>query len=167
MKVVFLDFETNGFKGSSVLSMSLRVDGDIINRYYYPREEYNKYAIEVNGLNEEKITKLRADVAYAKYFTDDLEVIDMFKDIEVLVAHNIDFDFSFLPDAIKSQDMKIFCTMKSNAYKFGKNTSLSDTARYYGIAVEEENLHNSDYDTYLCEKIFNAMDEKDKVFVNK
>ena len=57
-----LDFETNGFFGSSVLSISLRKDnGECVSKYYYPVEEYNERAISVNGLTEEVIKEKRGN----------------------------------------------------------------------------------------------------------
>ena len=45
-----LDFETNGFFGSSVLSISVRKDnGETFSRYYFPIEAYNEKAKELFG----------------------------------------------------------------------------------------------------------------------
>lgn len=156
-----LDFETNGFFGSSVLSISLRKDnGETISRYYYPIEAYNERAISVNGLTEEVITAKRAGATYPMYFVEDTEIVSFFEDVKVLVAHNIEFDYSFLPEAVKAMNLEIFCTMKSQTHKFHKNMSLKDSAIYFGIEFNEELAHGSDYDTLICEAIYNKIEDK-------
>jgi DNA polymerase III epsilon subunit-like protein len=156
-----LDFETNGFFGSSVLSISLRKDnGETLSRYYYPMEDYNERAISVNGLSEAVITAKRAGATYPLYFYQDSEIYSFFEDVKILVAHNIEFDYSFLPLSVKEMDMQIFCTMKSQTHKFYKNMSLKDTAIYFGIEFNEELAHGSDYDTLICQEIYNKIEEK-------
>lgn len=156
-----IDFETNGFFGSSVLSISIRKDnGESINRYYYPLEDYNERAISVNGLTKEKITELRAGATYPKNFVQDTEIVEFFKDVKTLVAHNIEFDYSFLPEAVKEMDLEIYCTMKSQTHRFEKNMSLADTAADYGINFDESLAHGSDYDTLICERIYNSIENK-------
>lgn len=158
-----LDFETNGFQGSEVLSMSLRhSNGEKITRYYYPIEAYNEKAIAINGLTRERVTELRGDAPYPHYFHHDREVASMFFETETLVAHNIAFDYSFLPIDVQAMDMKLFCTMKSNAKYFEKNPNLKECAAFYGISFDENELHGSDYDTMLCEQIYTRMKEEDK-----
>lgn len=156
-----LDFETNGFFGSSVLSISVRKnDGQTMSRYYYPVEAYNEKAIAINGLTEEVITEKRNEATYPKYFNEDLEVISLFEDVKTLVAHNIEFDYSFLPSAVKEMDLEIFCTMKSQTHKFHKNMSLKDTAEFYEIEFDSSLAHGSDYDTFICEAIYNKIEDK-------
>ena len=61
--------------------------------------------------------------------------------------------------------MKKFCTMNENVEnlkiegKYGKYKlpKLNETAKYYGIEVDELSTHRSDYDTYLCKEIFVKM----------
>ena len=156
-----IDFETNGFFGSSVLSISIRKsNGQNINRYYYPLEDYNERAISVNGLTKEVITEKRAGATYPKHFNQDSEIVEFFKDVKTLVAHNIEFDYSFLPEAVKEMDLEIYCTMKSQTYRFEKNMSLKDTAKDFGIDFDESLAHGSDYDTLICERIYNSIENK-------
>jgi DNA polymerase-3 subunit epsilon len=85
-KIAFLDFETNGFQGSEVLSMSLRFNnGTKVNRFYFPKEPYNEQSISIHGLTKEKITQLRANADYEKHFIDDKDIIAMFQDIDILL----------------------------------------------------------------------------------
>lgn len=156
-----LDFETNGFFGSSVLSISVRKsNGETFSRYYFPVEAYNEKAIAVNGLTQEVITEKRNGAEYPLYFSEDTEIVSLFEDVKVLVAHNVEFDYSFLPSLVKEMDMEIFCTMKSQTHKFYKNMSLKDTAEFFGIEFNTELAHGSDYDTLICEMIYNKIEDK-------
>lgn len=167
MRVTVIDFETNGFQGSEVLSFSYAHDlvdmhSEVQSRYYYPRGEYNEKAIAVNGLTQEKIRELRGDADYPRHYDEDVQfIMSVFAHTDVIVAHNIAFDYSFLP-ALPDPQCQVFCTMKANTKYFDKNPKLKEAAEYYGIEVSEENLHGSAYDVELCLAIYNAMKEEDK-----
>lgn len=106
--------ETNGFKGSSVLSISaIKVSYNInthkmekideYNRFYYRNKrwrELNLDAIRVNGLTDEEIFRRREvqEIKYPKTFLEDINSFyDFCSDAEHFVAHNIKFDSSFIP----------------------------------------------------------------------
>ena len=173
-KIIIFDLETNGIKDCSVLSISaikLEVDIESLNvreigkfdRYYYrnPGEKINFGAIRVNGLTDENISILRKDRNYSKYFEEDYDFEDFCDGVKHFVAHNISFDSQFL----NIPYMKKFCTMNENVEnlkiegKYGKYKwpKLNETAKYYGIEVDEFSTHRSDYDTYLCKEIFVKM----------
>ena len=173
-KIIIFDLETNGIKDCSVLSISaikLEVDIESLNvreigkfdRYYYrnPGEKINFGAIRVNGLTDENISILRKDRNYSKYFEEDYDFEDFCDGVKHFVAHNISFDSQFL----NIPYMRKFCTMNENVEnlkikgKYGnyKWTKLNETAKYYGIEVDELSTHRSDYDTYLCKEIFVKM----------
>ena len=173
-KIIIFDLETNGIKDCSVLSISaikLEVDIENLNvreigkfdRYYYrnPGEKINFGAIRVNGLTDENISILRKDKNYSKYFQEDYDFEDFCDGVKHFVAHNISFDSQFL----KIPYMRKFCTMNENVEnlkiegKYGKYKwpKLNETAKYYGIEVDELSTHRSDYDTYLCKEIFVKM----------
>ena len=173
-KIIIFDLETNGIKDCSVLSISaikLEVDIESLNvreigkfdRYYYrnPGEKINFGAIRVNGLTDENISILRKDRNYSKYFEEDYDFEDFCDGVKHFVAHNISFDSQFL----NIPYMKKFCTMNENVEnlkiegKYGKYKwpKLNETAKYYGIEVDELSTHRSDYDTYLCKEIFVKM----------
>lgn len=161
--VTFLDFETNGFQGSDVLSIGLRhSNGEVFNRFYFPQGEYKESAIAINGLTKERVTELRSDATYPRHFKDDEEVVALFEQTDILVAHNIEFDYSFLPEKVKAMPLKLFCTMKGNTKYFAKNPKLIEAAKFYEIEVKEDDLHGAAYDVILCQSIYEAMDEKDK-----
>ena len=173
-KIIVFDLETNGIKDCSVLSISaikLEVDIESLNvreigkfdRYYYrnPGEKINFGAIRVNGLTDENISILRKDRNYSKYFKEDYDFEDFCDGVKHFVAHNISFDSQFL----NIPYMRKFCTMNENVEnlkiegKYGKYKwpKLNETAKYYGIEVDELSTHRSDYDTYLCKEIFVKM----------
>jgi len=173
-KIIIFDLETNGIKDCSVLSISaikLEVDIENLNvreierfdRYYYrnPGEKINFGAIRVNGLTDENISILRKDRNYSKYFEEDYDFEDFCNGVKHFVAHNISFDSQFL----NIPYMRKFCTMNENVEnlkiegKYGnyKWPKLNETAKYYGIEVDELSTHRSDYDTYLCKEIFVKM----------
>ena len=173
-KIIIFDLETNGIKDCSVLSISaikLEVDIESLNvreigkfdRYYYrnPGEKINFGAIRVNGLTDENILILRKDRNYSKYFEEDYDFEDFCDGVKHFVAHNISFDSQFL----NIPYMRKFCTMNENVEnlkiegKYGKYKwpKLNETAKYYGIEVDELSTHRSDYDTYLCKEIFVKM----------
>ena len=173
-KIIIFDLETNGIRDCSVLSISaikLEVDIESLNvreigkfdRYYYrnPGEKINFGAIRVNGLTDENISILRKDRNYSKYFEEDYDFEDFCDGVKHFVAHNISFDSQFL----NIPYMRKFCTMNENVEnlkiegKYGKYKwpKLNETAKYYGIEVDELSTHRSDYDTYLCKEIFVKM----------
>lgn len=173
-KIIVFDLETNGIKDCSVLSISaIKLEVDITNlsvreigkfdRYYYrnPGEKINFGAIRVNGLTDENISILRKDRNYSKYFEEDYDFEDFCDGVKHFVAHNISFDSQFL----NIPYMRKFCTMNENVEnlkiegKYGKYKwpKLNETAKYYGIEVDELSTHRSDYDTYLCKEIFVKM----------
>jgi DNA polymerase III epsilon subunit-like protein len=186
--LVFFDFETNGLdSSSSVLSFSaLKVSVaefdsyswrilKTIDRYYFPEENYNPHAIKVNGLTEMKIKEKRGYVStYPKNYKDDAEVELFFRDVDLIIAHNFDFDKKFLhPEARK---IPSFCTMKSNIefvgiYRRGGKTfkwpKLIETANAYGIAFDESKAHGSLYDTEICMEIFKNMLQMKKISISK
>ena len=165
--ICFIDFETNGFKGSSVLSVTaIREDGEKFVRFYYPKEEFNQEAIAINGLNENKIAELRNGANYAMHFEDDKDFVEFMAPVDKLVAHNIAFDYNFIPEVVKKHINGVFCTMKANTKYFenGKWPKLEKTAQLYGIELKKEKLHTSEYDTLLCKMIFEKMKPEDIEF---
>ena len=65
MNLAVLDLETNGFRGTSVLSVSAIVfshEGrilDVYDRYYFPEEQFRISALLVNGLYPERVAFFR------------------------------------------------------------------------------------------------------------
>lgn len=178
-KLIFFDVETNGLKGSSVLSISaakIIFDNesqemfleDSFDRFYFRNdgEEINEKAISVNGLTDEVIEQKRSlsDFEYKKTFLEDLEAFYNFCDgAEHFIAHNIKFDRDFIPFNLKYQ----FDTMLANIDilkipgKYGfKWPKLMECANYYNVPLEEDNLHASMYDVLIMARVFYKMLKK-------
>lgn len=176
MKVIIFDTETNGLENCSVLSISaIKIDVDLksnsykeigrFNRFYFRNEgeKINAEAVAVNGLTDEEILRRRVEsgIKYSKYFEKDKDFVDFCKDTNHFVAHNISFDRKFIPFDLKTQ----FCTKESNIDilkipgKFGryKWPRLNETAKFYGIELDENRWHGSEYDAEICKEIFVSM----------
>ena len=174
-EVIIFDTETNGFDNCSVLSISaikLKIDLenkgieeiDKFDRYYFRKlgEELNEDAVRINELTDEEIKKRRSKKNYSRYFLEDKDFVDFCKGINHFVAHNIMFDGKFMPFELKHQ----FCTKEANTeickipggfkgkYKWPR---LAEAAEFYGIKMDEEKWHGSEYDTEICKEIFVAM----------
>ena len=183
MKVIIFDTETNGLENCSVLSISaIKISVDLelnsykeierFNRFCFRKEgeEINAEAVAVNGLTDKEILSRRAKlgIKYSKYFEKDKDFVDFCKDTNHFVAHNISFDRKFIPFDLKNQ----FCTKESNIDvlkipgKFGKYKwpRLNETAKYYGIELDENRWHGSEYDTEICKEIFMAMLQNKETF---
>jgi len=121
MNLAVLDLETNGFQGTSVLSVSAIVfshEGrilDVYDRYYFPEEEFQRGALEVNGLYPERLAFLRKAGEYrSETFLEEADDFDSFLqdwDVENVVVHHVGFDTAFLPPEIVRY-RKWWCSMR-------------------------------------------------------
>lgn len=164
-ELIIFDFETNGFNGTSVLSLSA-IKAQVLetglqeigrfNRFYYrtPGEAENLSALQINNLYTKNIDKFRENVDYPEHYVDDItSFIEFCGDTDHFVAHN----FSFDKDFVGFETLISFCTfLEAKKMNIGKN-KLSDLARYYGIEVDDENLHSSMYDVEILYDILNNM----------
>jgi len=176
-KIIIFDLETNGLSPKySVLSCSaVKCEVDLynykistidrFNRYYYPIEDYEMRAIEINGLNEKEIERRRGGTTlYPKHFIHDNEFAIFCDGVSHYVAHNIDFDSRFVPFVKRNNT---FCTMKVNTgvvstrYLEWKNEykwpTLAETAHHYGVSTNEFTFHESMSDVEITLKIFERM----------
>ena len=172
--IIFFDFETNGFAGSSVLEAALikcrvNTDGEaiplqIFHRYYHAAEPFNLRAFQVHGLSPDRIETLRCDsmAEYARFFKNDEDLLQFVFGCSRWVAHNIEFDAGFLPFPAVRQ----FCTMKENVpilklprrnHQGYKYPTLKETAYFYGLPYDESLAHSGIYDASLARDIFLAM----------
>jgi len=190
MNVIFWDTETNGLqKQHSVLSISAikadieinenKINSQITDRYerfYFrkPNEKIGIEAINVNGLTDDVIKIERNNANYPEYFYNDINSFHLFcSDTKHFVGHNISFDKKYINFGLKH----IFCTMKTNTYIIKlknangkiKFPSLNETAHFYEIETNKNELHNSMYDSYIAYQIFCKMlgNEKSKGKVMK
>ena len=183
MNVIFWDTETNGLTArNSVLSISaikcyFGMEGQsggsgILERYerfYFrkPGEKLGEEAISVNGLSEEVINTLRKNAAYPQNFCDDINSFRLFcSDTRHFVGHNINYDKKYIDFELAN----MFCTMKHNTIPAGlkrpcgkpKYPSLGETAVFYGIEFDENQLHRSMYDAFITYQVFCKMLDNEK-----
>ena len=172
MNFAVLDLETNGFKGTSVVSASSIIfdeNGMILNffnRYYYPTEKPDYGAIRVHGLDPSRINWLRKGYSYPQYFSDDWNSLRLFWEhhhVEAITVHNLGFDTSFIPDAAK-KERKWCCSMlgltdfckiqgKNGQYKWpkleeAKKITMNTLSAYENVlsterAISSHICHNS------------------------
>lgn len=176
-EIIIFDVETNGMKGSSVLSISaikLKINDsfekwekvDEYNRFYYrnPGESINYGAINVNGLTDEVIKEKRINIKYPENFNEDIGSFEKFcSGVDHFVAHNIKFDESFIPFKLEKKfdtmlenidEVKSSWNSKTNSYKWPK---LIECANFYKVPFDDENFHESLYDVYITGRILYRM----------
>jgi DNA polymerase-3 subunit epsilon len=181
--VIFWDTETNGLKKHhSVLSISAikyafsidnnNIESNIIEQYerfYFrkPDEEIGEEAIMVNGLTDEIICKQRNNADYPENFCNDINSFHSFcMDTRHFVGHNIFYDIQYIDFWLPN----IFCTMRSNIKTIGlrrangqiKFPSLGETAEFYNVETDTNELHGSMYDSFITYQIFNKMLQSEK-----
>jgi DNA polymerase-3 subunit epsilon len=181
INVIFWDTETNGLEAKySVLSISAlkyiytitenyvtNENIDQYERFYFrkPGEPPGKRAIGVNGLTDDVLKLKRKDADYPECFCDDINSFrDFCSDTRHFVGHNISYDTQYINFKLKNK----FCTMRENTKiiklrkKNGKlkYPSLGETACFYGIETDKNELHGSMYDSLVVYRIFNKMIEK-------
>lgn len=179
-RMLFFDTETTGFRPGNICQLSyIIVYGNSIDaKNYYFKVDYVEYgAQKVHGLSVEQLQKLSGNKTFKNNF--DL-ILDDFTNSELLVAHNFNFDLSFLKaeyercgNSFKYNNS--LCTMKyftdicripnsnGNGYKWPK---LEEMIRYFKIKDKEilkttreifnadkTNYHDARFDTvavYMC-----------------
>ena len=115
------DVESNGFRGTSVLSASsivFDVDGrilDFFNRFYFPEEgRIDPGALRVHRLSLERIAYLRRRDEYAGHFLQDVDALaDFWRGwgVRGIIVHNLNFDISFLPRVPGFTSLSWWCSM--------------------------------------------------------
>jgi len=175
---IIFDTETNGLTSKcSVLSITaIKTDAsgeelEVFDRFYYPKEPYNKSAIRVNGLDKETIDYHRSlsSATYAKYFQDDTELGEFFTDtsVGVWVAHNYNFDIKFLNKNGIANPGKGYCTMLESMdivkvewndyYQNWKWPKLREACDFFKIDFNEEDAHSSLYDVRKTTELYQKL----------
>ena len=176
---IIFDLETNGLQCNkdSVLSISAQKvlitpdrSTSLIEkytRYYYPQEEYNPKAIEVNGLDEDTLIKLRCrsdfNGSYPTFFVDDFSSFAKFcSGCSNFIGHNIiNFDLEWISDKMIVEN--VFDTYTANYWvpaKYnisGKGPKLIHAIQFYNIDYNADNLHSSSYDVEMTRAVFESM----------
>ena len=130
MNLAVLDFETNGYAGTSVLSASSIVFSvphgdardetgrilDVFNRFYLPVEPFDRCLTRVHGLTPGRLLAIRGALSagYSPYFIEDWPSLTDFWDqwdIAGVVIHNARFDMAFLPERVQAV-LPCWCSMR-------------------------------------------------------
>lgn len=183
MKILVFDTETSGL--SPIKNHILQLSWQVVDTYdWLVEKECNYYfaypsgkngieggAIAVNGLTEEYLA--------SKVLSDRDEVIKEFigdvGGVDVMIAHNLDFDKSFIISYCERNDIDFevlknitkFDTMKSTTnlckipgkrggYKWPKLVELSE---YLGIDYSDISLHDSSGDVELTKRCYKELME--------
>ena len=167
------DFETNGINpDSSVLEaafIKIKInlqtkeieDSKILHRFYFPKQKevFDYSAYSIHNISLDKIKKEREKQKYALYFNEDKDATSFIEDADIMVAHNIDFDYQFLPKNFYSEKI---CTMKGtkniikalNISGRIKNPTLKELSTFLNIPFEDTAAHGALYDTQILKKCF-------------
>jgi DNA polymerase III epsilon subunit-like protein len=189
MKLLIFDTETTGLprsrepsaKGPKNWPHIVSISWVILNVDTNTIEKKNSYivkplgwtipedSVRIHGITQERATKEGADLA---------KVIGEFlgESADVLVAHNIEFDYNVLHNAIHwdlelpfgSLYKKLVCTMELSrnicklrtAYGSYKSPKLSELYEYvFKRQPNKESLHSSMYDVQILTEIIQSCDE--------
>jgi len=171
--MIILDFETNSSNVHDVIEVAafkvvkeddIYVVKDSFHRYYLSDFEVNPHALAVHKLSPTRIERLRKDVDYEEYFSDDEDFVAFCKGSTTLVAHNISFELRHLGSLVSFD--KHICTMKENknivkafnAKGNVKNPKLIEVCDFYSIDFDNDLYHSAIYDVQKTLDILNAMD---------
>ena len=165
-RLVFVDFETNGFSSSSASALSVFAEdsnGEQFERYYMPEEDFNEKAIEVNGLDRDTLIEKRGSESYPILCKDDTELGSYIGENDIFIAFNATFDLQWMPEPFDKKEVKAFCPMKfltqrmmlpkkkGKGYKY---PSLKEAADFMGVTIDTDNQHDARYDVKILKDIF-------------
>lgn len=156
MKLIF-DTETTGLNSheNQIAQLSYVIIDDDYNietakNFYFSVDFVEPGASRVTGLNKEKLDEL----SNGKVFKDCVkEIYKDFLKVDVLIAHNIDFDLTFIRKEFKEvgydvdallKNKKMFCTMCRytevlnipHSYYGIKFPTLSETVEYLNVSYD-------------------------------
>lgn len=190
LKLAVLDCETTGLDnrrhGLLTVAGKILIKGEVVSKFEFrmrpfDEDEITEEALEVNGLKKEDIFKypLPEEVLpkMKEYFYQFIDHDDP-KDLLTMVGFNVTFDQGFLRSfffklgALNSfKNIFHYKTIDTQAivlgYLFANDKDVEmesfhqfDCARAIGINVDDESLHDADYDSSLTMMIFDRMLEK-------
>lgn len=159
IEFVILDIETTGISAqyNKIIEIALiKVkNGKIIDQYHslFNPERYLPFEItKLTGITESDLEE--APLFYSKIYEINNFILDT-----VLVAHNSNFDISFLKQEFQRAeeifpDNPIICTLKLSRklFPFLQSKSLSSVAKH--LNVKYKKLHNAYSDASITAKVF-------------
>lgn len=171
LSFISLDTETTGFSpvSNEIIQIgACRVENGIIAGSFC---EYVKTQVSIPA-DVQQLTGIRnEDVADANSIGEVLqEFIDFCGDLPFL-AHNLQFDYSFLHEKSKLCGLERELTMNGErqgictlalSRKLAPNVShkLASMVEYFGIQKPDGSFHNAYYDAYMTKQLYSAMCHK-------
>jgi len=185
MKICFIDVETTGLYASrnALLQVAgiIRIDGKIKKKFDFKMQPFADAVIDVNS---EMATKHRLKDATAfKKFKKVLEdYINPYnkKDKFYFIGYNASFDESFIRAWFLRNEDKYYgsyfwnpsvdlmqmiarALMRRDKRHELKNMKLGTVAKYHGIKVKDDNLHDAAYDIKITKDLYNIACKRYKV----
>lgn len=185
MKLIFIDTETTGLDHTrnSMLQLAgiVRIDGKIVDRFDYKMQPFVGADIDVNGELASRY-RMKQDVAFNKFVKLLEKHVNPYnkKDKFYFLAYNAKFDENFLRAWFLRNEHKYYGSyfwnpsldvmqlalrglMNSGERELIDNMKLGTVAKYYGLKVKDENLHDAAYDIRITKDLYNRIVRKHKI----
>lgn len=188
MKILFIDLETTGvvlnLHGVHQISGAVVVDGVVKEKFDYkvrpkPNAEFNERALEIGGVTKEQLLAYPPMNEVYNQFTDMLaKYVDKYnrKDKFFLAGFNLaPFDSQFLRAWFIDNGDKYFGSwfwsntldvmVLATPYLADKRAEMENfkqatVAKALGIEVDENRLHDAEYDIEICMAIYDIVVNK-------
>lgn len=159
---VVFDLETTGLsaKYDRIIefgAVKLNKQGQVIDYVDFfidPERKLSRFSIENSHISQD-------DVDHGKKILPALkEILEFFQDC-ILISHNAAFDYGFLNEALKNNNLPpiknpVIDTLPLSRYLFPNKRSHSEEAiaRYYDVAFDATSAHRANYDASILATIF-------------
>lgn len=187
-KILFYDLETTGVKhwrnGIHQISGLLEVDGKLVEEFNYkvkphPKAEIEEEALQVGGVTQEQIMQYEEMYAVYGQLTGILarhcDKFNKMDKIHLCGYNNAGFDNPFFraffvqngdkyfgsyfyPNPLDVYVLASFLLVEERTNL--ENFQLRTVARYLGIKVDEEKLHDALYDVSLTRDMYHIISER-------
>lgn len=161
MREIVFDTETTGFgveehrviEIGCVEMVNRLPTGKFFHKYLNPQREIDFGATKVHGITNEKVKD-------APLFKDVVEELMVFFEDSPLVAHNADFDFSFLNMELGRLGLPVLANEKIDTLVIarqklpGQRHNLDALCRFYGIDLSSRTYHGALLDAQLLADVY-------------
>ena len=172
MKKIIFDTETTGLNAyeNQIAQLSYIIVDKEFNienakNFYFTVDFMEEDASRVNGLDEEILQKLSGNKRFRDFAE---EIYKDFLSVDVLVAHNLDFDLRFLMKEFRRLDFdidrlrenkKYFCTMEYYTevigiehYYYGYKYPKLEEVIYY-LDIEDGDIEEKTKEVFKCDEV--------------
>lgn len=163
MKMLLFDTETTDLRPGQIGQLSyiivdMKTKKLVAKNFFFKVEEVNPSASAVTGLTKEKLDELSEGKIFSDYVE---EIANDFHNVDLLIAHNIDFDMKFIDTEFERCGVNFnppmtFCSMKyytdickiPNPYRQGqyKFPRLEEAIKF--VEINDDNVKE------LCNKLY-------------